>query len=51
MNFEFNEEQLMIRQTAKEFAEGEIAPSVIERDKEAKFNKELGIKKLMKIDN
>lgn len=37
MNFTFNEEQLMIQQTAKEFAEGEIAPSVIERDKNASF--------------
>ena len=41
MNFEFTEEQLMIQQTAREFAETEIAPSAIERDKEAKFPTEI----------
>ncbi|NJD21212.1 MAG: acyl-CoA dehydrogenase [Melioribacter sp.] len=45
MNFEFTEEQLMIQQTAREFAESEIAPTSIERDKEAKFPAEL-VKKL-----
>lgn len=45
MNFEFSEEQLMIQQTAREFAQNEIAPSVIERDKEAKFPAEI-VKKL-----
>jgi len=45
MNFEFTEEQLMIQQTAREFAEAEIAPTSIERDKEAKFPTEL-VKKL-----
>ena len=45
MNFDFTEEQLMIKQTAKEFAEAEIAPSVIERDKEAKFPTEI-VKKM-----
>ena len=45
MNFTFNEEQLMIQQTAKEFAEAEIAPTVIERDIEAKFPTEI-VKKL-----
>ena len=34
MNFEFTEEQLMIQQTAREFAESEITPTTIERDKE-----------------
>ena len=33
MNFEFTEEQLMIQQTAREFAESEITPTTIERDK------------------
>ena len=33
MNFDFTEEQLMIQQTAREFAESEIAPTTIERDK------------------
>jgi alkylation response protein AidB-like acyl-CoA dehydrogenase len=37
MNFEFSEDQLLIKQTAKEFAEAEIAPSTIERDKNAEF--------------
>lgn len=45
MNFEFTEEQLMIQQTAREFAESEIAPTAVERDKEAKFPAEL-VKKL-----
>ena len=45
MNFDFTEEQLMIQQTAREFAESEIAPSAVERDKEAKFPTEL-VKKL-----
>ena len=37
MNFEITEDQLMIQQTAKEFAETEIAPTAIERDKKAEF--------------
>lgn len=37
MNFELTEDQLMIQQTAKEFAETEIAPTAIERDKKAEF--------------
>jgi len=45
MNFNFTEEQLMIQQTAREFSQAEIAPTVIERDKEAKFPTEI-IKKL-----
>jgi len=45
MNFDFTEEQLMIQQTAKEFAEAEIAPSSIERDINAEFPHEI-IKKL-----
>ncbi len=45
MNFDFTEEQLLILQTAREFAETEIAPSSVERDKEAKFPEEI-IKKL-----
>ncbi len=45
MNFEFNEEQLMIQQTARDFAEAEIAPTVIERDIEAKYPAEI-VKKL-----
>jgi len=37
MNFEFTEEQIMIRDAAKDFAERELLPDVIERDEEAKF--------------
>ncbi len=37
MNFDLTEEQLMIQQTAREFAETEIAPSTIERDIKAEF--------------
>ena len=45
MNFDFTEEQLMIQQTAKEFAESEIAPTAIDRDKNAEFPSEI-VKKL-----
>ncbi|RMD51405.1 MAG: acyl-CoA dehydrogenase [Ignavibacteria bacterium] len=45
MNFEFTEEQLMIQQTAREFAEAEIAPSAVERDKTGEFPTEI-VKKL-----
>jgi alkylation response protein AidB-like acyl-CoA dehydrogenase len=41
MNFEYTEEQLMIQQTAREFAEAEIAPTVLQRDKEATFPSEI----------
>lgn len=37
MKFDFTEEQLMIQQAAKEFAESEIAPSSIHRDIHAEF--------------
>ena len=45
MDFLLNEEQLMIQQTAREFAQAEIAPTVIQRDKEAIFPTEI-VKKL-----
>lgn len=45
MNFNFTEEQLMIQQTAREFAQAEIAPTAIQRDREAIFPKEI-VKKL-----
>jgi alkylation response protein AidB-like acyl-CoA dehydrogenase len=45
MNFNFTEEQLMIQQTAREFALEEIAPSAVERDLKAEFPYEI-IKKL-----
>ncbi|MCJ8208271.1 acyl-CoA dehydrogenase [Mucilaginibacter sp. RS28] len=45
MNFEFTEEQLMIRQAARDFAQNELKPGVIERDEHQKFPAEQ-IKKL-----
>ncbi len=45
MNFDFTEEQLMIRDTAREFAQAEIAPSSVERDIKGEFPAEI-IKKL-----
>lgn len=37
MNFELTEDQRMIRDSAREFAEAEIQPTAIERDKKAEF--------------
>jgi alkylation response protein AidB-like acyl-CoA dehydrogenase len=37
MNFDFNEIQLMIRDTARKFAEDELAPGSIERDEKEEF--------------
>lgn len=37
MNFDFTEDQLLIKQTAKEFAETEISPTTILRDKNSEF--------------
>lgn len=45
MHFEFSEEQLMIRQAARDFAQTELKPGVIERDEHQKFPTEQ-IKKL-----
>ncbi|WP_410221950.1 acyl-CoA dehydrogenase [Pedobacter sp.] len=45
MNFELSEEQLMIRQAARDFAQNELKPGVIERDEHQKFPAEQ-IKKL-----
>ncbi len=45
MNFDFSEEQLMIRDTAREFANAEIAPSAVERDIKGEFPKDI-VKKL-----
>lgn len=45
MNFEFTEEQIAIRDAARNFAETEIAASSIERDISAKFPDEI-VKKL-----
>jgi alkylation response protein AidB-like acyl-CoA dehydrogenase len=45
MNFEITNDQLMIQNMAKEFAENEIAPTSIERDKNSIFPSEI-IKKI-----
>jgi alkylation response protein AidB-like acyl-CoA dehydrogenase len=45
MNFDFTEDQIMIQQTAKEFAEAEIAPTAVQRDINAEFPSEI-VKKL-----
>lgn len=37
MNFEYTEEHLAVRDAAREFAQAELLPGVIERDSEAKF--------------
>ncbi|TDQ28931.1 acyl-CoA dehydrogenase [Zeaxanthinibacter enoshimensis] len=41
MNFELTEEQQMIRQAARDFANTELLPGVIERDEKQEFPKEL----------
>ncbi len=41
MNFQFTEEQLMVRDMAREFAEAELKPGVIDRDEKQYFPKEL----------
>jgi len=48
MNFEFTEEQLMIQKAAKDFAERELLPGIIERDDNATFPAEQ-IKKLAEL--
>lgn len=45
MNFELNEEQKMIQESAREFAEAEVAPSSVERDIKGEFPTEI-VKKL-----
>ena len=41
MNFDFTEEQISIRDAARDFAENEIAPSAVERDLTSEFPKEI----------
>jgi alkylation response protein AidB-like acyl-CoA dehydrogenase len=48
MNFEFTEEQIMIRQSAREFAQRELIKDVIERDEHSVFPAE-HIKKLAEL--
>lgn len=48
MNFELSEEQLMIRQAARDFAQTELLPGVIERDEKQEFPAEQ-IKKMAEL--
>ena len=48
MNFSLTEEQLMIQQMTREFAESEIAPSAVERDKNSEFPTEI-LKKMAEL--
>jgi len=41
MEFNFSEEQIAIRDTAREFAQNEIEPSAVERDKTGEFPREI----------
>jgi len=41
MKFELSEEQSLIRETVRDFAETEIGPSAAERDEEERFDREL----------
>jgi alkylation response protein AidB-like acyl-CoA dehydrogenase len=45
MNFQFTEEQLAVKEAAREFAQSELLPGVIERDENQQFPKEQ-VKKL-----
>jgi alkylation response protein AidB-like acyl-CoA dehydrogenase len=45
MDFNFTEEQLSIKETAKDFAENEVAPSAVERDIKGEFPFEI-VKKM-----
>ena len=40
MNFQLTEEQLAVQEAARDFAQSELLPEVIERDTEARFPKE-----------
>lgn len=41
MNFDFTEDQLMIQESARDFAQNEIAPSAVKRDINAEFPTEI----------
>lgn len=45
MNFDFTEEQLLIQESARDFAQSEIAPSAVNRDINAEFPHEI-VKKM-----
>jgi butyryl-CoA dehydrogenase len=46
MNFQLTEEQSLIREMVRSFAENEVAPSAQERDEEERFDRELMFDKL-----
>lgn len=48
MNFNLSEEQLMIQQAARDFAQNELLPGVIERDRDQKFPEEQ-VKKMAEL--
>ena len=41
MNFQFTEDQARIREAVREFAENEIAPGIVERDRKEEFPREI----------
>lgn len=49
MNFELTEEQRLIKDMVREFAENEIAPSARERDEEERFDRALMFDKLAEL--
>lgn len=49
MNFELTEEQQLIRNTVREFAQSEVAPGATERDKTGEFPVDI-IKKMAELD-
>ncbi|WP_163338597.1 acyl-CoA dehydrogenase [Desulfopila sp. IMCC35008] len=49
MNFELNEEQALIREMVRDFAEKEIAPSAKQRDEEERFDRDLMFGRLAEL--
>lgn len=49
MKFEHTEEQSLLREMVREFAEAEIAPSARERDEEERFDRELMFNRLAEL--
>jgi len=49
MHFQLTEEQKLIRDTVRSFAEAELAPSAAERDEEERFDRELMFDKLAEL--
>jgi alkylation response protein AidB-like acyl-CoA dehydrogenase len=49
MNFELTEEQNLIRDMVRDFAEKEVAPSAAERDEEERFDRELMFDRLAEL--